>query len=422
MSAILHLLRSDLRRLLKTPSVPLIWLAFPIGLSLIEYGAFGSIGRSSTGLPKGSLLFVDLDKSAASSFLGGSLQREPLDDFFTVVSLDSVRQVDEQLLDNQASAALVVPKGFQDSILAGTPAILDYTSNPREYIRPKMVDAALRTFLEISNRFLHESDAALAETRRITQAEGLPSRENVLAVTGAFYDVRSHFQKLGALSGLDLAVERPAPKPGSPARSGNAVNFFAYFLPGLCLFSLLMIGQGFERRYFTARQSGILRRIAAAPLRPGTTLVAEAGGILVGVLVIGTIVLALGSLLFRIPLRQPGIVVLTLLGFSVYVVGLVKTIYSRARSKRAGEAIGSVVVLLTTLIGGGFAPVEIYSQGIRPFATASPVGCASQAMVDALVHGRAFAQAAPHVLGIWIWGIALCVLGFALSWRQHART
>ena len=61
-------IRSELRRLSKTPSVPLLWLAFPLGLSLIEYGAFGHLG-GGTGLPKGTLLLVDRDGSALSGIL-----------------------------------------------------------------------------------------------------------------------------------------------------------------------------------------------------------------------------------------------------------------------------------------------------------------------------------------------------------------
>lgn len=422
MRAFLHLLRTDARRLLKTPSVPLLWLAFPIALSVIEYGAFGQIGRSSSGLPKGELLIADDDRTLLSGFLAQSLQREPLSDFFTIVMLDSNAVVEKKLADNEGSAALRIPSGFQDSVMAGAPVGLEYTPNPRQSIRPQMIDASLRMFLEIGNRFLHESHDAVAQVRAANQVEGTPSRATVLSIAGSFYDAGQRFEKLGAVADLDLDVQRPAPKPGHPATTGNAPNFFAYFLPGLVVFSLLMVGQGFERRYFELRTRGLHRRVAAAPVSPLTVLLSQGTAILVGALVVGAVILTAGVLLFDIRLQQPLTIGVTLVGFGLFVVGLFKALYGSARSKRAAETLGSVVTLLMTLIGGGFAPLEIYSDSVRPLAAATPVGCASTTLVNAIVHGRSFAESAPYVLGTWAWAAALCIIGFALAWRTHART
>ncbi len=421
MRLFLHLLRTDARRLLKTPSVPLLWLAFPLALSLIEYGAFGQVGRSANGLPKGTLLLVDHDRTLLSGVFAQALTREPLSEFFEVVRLDTTNVFEKKLANNDASAALLLPAGFQDSILAGGRAGLTYVPNPRQQIRPAMIDAALRTFLEIGNRFLHEAHDAMALVRSQSQVAGAPNRAAVLSISAAFYDAGQHFTKLGALRSLDLKVQRPAPKPGQPATAGDAVNFFAYFLPGLLLFSLLMVSQGFERRAFALRERGLLRRLAAAPVGPGTVLASQAVAALIAALTTGAVILVLGALLFKIPMHQPLVIGLTLVGFSLYAVGLMKMLYGAAKTKRSAEALGSVVTLLSTLIGGGFAPIEIYANSVRPFAAATPVGCASSSMVDAIVHNHSLAMTAPHVLGMWAWGIGFCVLGVAISWRTHAR-
>ncbi len=126
MQLFLHLLRTDARRLFKTPSVPLLWLAFPLALSLIEYGAFGQVGRSASGLPKGTLLLVDHDRSMLSGVFAQALSREPLAGFFDVVRLDTTKVFEKKLANNDGSAALLLPHGFQDSILAGARVGLAY--------------------------------------------------------------------------------------------------------------------------------------------------------------------------------------------------------------------------------------------------------------------------------------------------------
>jgi hypothetical protein len=181
MSAFLHLLRADWRRVVKTPSVLLVWLAFPLLLSLIEYAAFGQLNKSSTGLPRGMLLFVDRDRSTASGGLATMLQRDPMSDFFEVTKVDSSELADRRLTDNEGSASLLVPMGFQDSLLAGGPVELVLTPNPREYIRPPMVDRA-HHLLEIGNRLLRvrcgARDAARPRSRatspRIGHGAGRP--------------------------------------------------------------------------------------------------------------------------------------------------------------------------------------------------------------------------------------------------------
>lgn len=421
MRAFFHLIRTDFRRLLKTPSVPLLWLALPIGLSVIEYAAFGQIGRTPSGLPKGTLLLVDHDRSVSSGFFMQSLQREPMSDFMEVVKADTAQSYEKALTNNAASAVLVLPRGFQDSVLAGGRVSLTYIPNPRQEIRPKMIDASLRTFLEIGNRFLHEARDAFALLRPRMEADDTPSRADVLLMTGAFYDAGQRFEKLGALQDLDIKVQRPPRKSGNAATAGDAVNFFAYFLPGLLLFSLLMVVQGFERRQFMLRERGLARRITAAPVSTGVVLAAHAGGVLCAALVTGAVILALGNVFFHIPLQQPAVIVTALVGFALYAVGLMKALYGAARTKRAAETLGSVVILLSTLIGGGFAPIEIYSTGVRPLASATPVGCASTSLVNAIVHGQSFAETGAYVGGMWIWAVLLCGLGLALSWRAHAR-
>jgi ABC-type multidrug transport system permease subunit len=422
MGDFLHLLKSDWRRLAKTPSVPLLWLAFPLLLSLVEYGAFGQMGKSSTGLPKGTLLLVDRDRTTVSGGLEAMLQREPMTDFFAVVKVDSLPVADKRLIDNEGTASLLVPRGMQDSILTGGTVDLVLTPNPREVIRPPMVDAALSSFLEIGNRFLHESDAAIARMRGFRNLNGYPPRESVMSLAGDFYDTSRRFEKLGRLRDLDVKVVRPAPKPGTNLKGGgNSFNFFAYFLPGLTLMSAFFVAQAFERRNFRSRLAGMGRRVSASPVRPLLVFAAESASILLAVLAAAFVILLFGAVLFHIPWRNPGLLVLTLVGFALFAVGLLKTLYGGARSLRTAEAVGSVVIMLSMMLGGAFAPVEVYAESMRRIAVVSPVGCASSAMVDALVHGSSLLESAPHLLGIWAWAAGLCITGIAFSRRAHAR-
>ena len=185
--------------------------------------------------------------------------------------------------------------------------------------------------------------------------------------------------------------------------------------------SALMVAQAFARRYARSRLAGMDRRIGASPVARRTVLAAEATGILLVVLAASLLILLFGVVLFHIPMRRPGLLALAVLGYALFAVGLLATIYGAAKSLRTAEAVASIVIMMSMMLGGAFAPVEIYAESMRRFAVVSPVGCASSAMVDALVHGKSLAESAPHWLGIWAWGAGLCLVGFFLSRRTHAR-
>jgi len=422
MQTIAHLVRAEMRRLGKSPSVPLLWLAFPIALALIFYLAFGSMGTSSSGIPKGKLLVVDHDGTVASGIFKQSLEREPMSDFMIPVPWEDEGRIPQQFRANAASASLVIPAGLQDSLLSGGRIDLAFTTNPRQSVRPQMIEAMLGSFFEIANHALGEVRGALDMVRDMAdQADTANERASVLAISGAFYDSRLRLEKLGELANLKVTVVRPNPDEKHPSRAGGASSFFTYFMPGLLLFSMMMVGEGFEKRFFHDVAQGRARRIAAAPVPRRVTLLAEGFSILVGALICAGILLLASRLLFHVRLREPLTMTLFLLGFGVVVVGLLKTLYARAKSERAAGTIAGVVILMNSLVGGGFVPVEFFAQGMQPFARWTPVGCTSQGLLDVLARNRDLVDVAPMLVRTWGWGLGLCLLAFLLGRRAHAR-
>jgi len=419
MRTLAHLIRAEMRRLGKSPSVPLLWLAFPIALALIFYLAFGSMGSSGGGLPKGKLLLVDHDNSIASGVFKQAMEQEPMSDFMVPVPWADEARIPQQFRANSASAALVIPAGMQDSLLNGGRIDLTFTTNPRQSVRPQMIEAMLGSFIEIANHALHEVRGA------IDMIKDLPNetdeRATVLAISGAFYDAGPRLEKLGQLADLDVNVIRPTPEEKHPSRTGGASSFFTYFMPGLLLFSMLMVGEGFEKRFFHDVVQGRARRIAASPVPRRLALTAEGISILAAALVCAVILLLASRFLFSVRLREPLAMTLFLVGFGVVVVGLLKALYARAKSERAAGTIAGVVILMNTLVGGGFVPVEFFAAGAQPFARLTPVGCTSQGLLEILARNRDLVDVTPLLLRTWAWGLGLCLLAFLLGRRAHAR-
>jgi ABC-type multidrug transport system permease subunit len=214
-------------------------------------------------------------------------------------------------------------------------------------------------------------------------------------------------QRLALLKDLDVAVERPQGKgPG-----GDAPEFFAYFFPGLLLFSLLFLAQSIEGRAMRDRFAGIHRRIAASPVSPAKRLAAEGLLTFLGAFASSVLVLVAAVALFGIRVHAPAGVAILLAGFCLFASGFVKFIFAGAKSQRAASAVGMVTILLLSLLGGGFAPVAIYPAGLARLAGWSPVGAASLGLVDLLALGRGTRDVVGPIAGIWGWALLMAFLG-----------
>src|SRR5438128_10644577 len=111
--------RHHLLRIFRSPGLILILLAVPVTLAVIEYAAFGPTVASGR-LPPIKVLVLDEDKTLVSGavpqvFTAGG----PLKGMFetsTIADRAAARALFQQ---NEASALVVVPKGFQEALLAG---------------------------------------------------------------------------------------------------------------------------------------------------------------------------------------------------------------------------------------------------------------------------------------------------------------
>ena len=119
MNRILDIAQKDLVQILRDHKTFLFLLIMPIAFTFFFAIAFGGAGQSTTDtrLPVG---FLDQDHSALSGELGKLLAGS------TVIRLDQNPQrtsteLDKLVADEKLAAAIIIPAGYGESILDGTP-------------------------------------------------------------------------------------------------------------------------------------------------------------------------------------------------------------------------------------------------------------------------------------------------------------
>ena len=126
----------------------------------------------------------------------------------------------------------------------------------------------------------------------------------------------------------------------------------------------------------------------------------------------------IGAIIFRIQLRDPVSLVAIGLGFAVFAGGLHLLSASLARSDRGAGFVGSVVVLVLSLLGGTFLPIETYPPFLQRVAALVPNGAAQQGFIDVLVHRVPLAELGGRLGVTWAWGLVTMALAVYFERRR----
>jgi ABC-2 type transport system permease protein len=175
-----------------------------------------------------------------------------------------------------------------------------------------------------------------------------------------------------------------------------------------------MIGYGVASTAFAGlaitmtirRESGVLKRIRATPLLPSTYLLAVLASTFITFLVEATILIALGKILFHVPLpSQP---------FSLFVVLVIGTIAFAAlglgmsglvRSAEGASAVVNFVYLPMAIISGTFFSPNKYPGFLKAIANVLPLTYFTKLTRDVMVRHEHFWHAREAIAAVLVWGV-----------------
>src|SRR5207245_4868689 len=163
--------------------------------------------------------------------------------------------------------------------------------------------------------------------------------------------------KVGGLGDVGVAVERPGAQ--ATTRIGvNAGEFFATLFPGLVLFGLMFIGQVLALRLLRDRTRGLQRRLLTTPVSATAAILGSMLFLVTALVVMLGVLGLLATAVFRVHLRAPAALLAFGFGFAAFTAGMQLTVGALAASDRGARAISSGVIMLLSLLGGSFVPIE----------------------------------------------------------------
>jgi hypothetical protein len=388
------------QRVLKRPGSALLWMALPFVFMTIYTLAFGG---GDGGMPKVGIAIVDQDSSLVSRLVKTSLAQGPVAGMVTLIDARDLTEVETLFEKETASAAIVVPDGFGDKLLRSEPDTLRLYRNPRHSIGPQIAEGILGGMVTIGNELLGRFAAPLGTARDMLDQSTAPSSEEIASLSNTFFAAGRGMQGLSALRRIDVVVV------DEEAQEESGFSTAALFFPGLIMFGLLSLSLHLEHRFILDRTRHVTDRLVTAPVAPWRVAVEQRVFSVSFLYVIGIVSLALGAVIWRIPLRGVASANLIVVAMVIFIAGWNGLLYALSRSPRAASAIASTAMVFLSILGGGFFPAEFMPASFLSAVKWVPTGMANLGLTRALT-GRDVTISLPLLFAMSLTVLTMAVL------------
>jgi len=337
--------------------------ALTIGLGFVT-GRFS--GSSSAGLSGIPVVLVNQDGGQLGNALVDAFQSKDLATLIALSVAADPALARQQVDEDKAAAAIVIPAGFTQSIIptqgavpAGDVVQITLYSNPT---RPTSV-GVVKTIVD---QFLSEVEVGrvggqVAVMQLISQ--GLIRVQDAPRI-GAEIGAR---QAGAAQEGGSIALK-------SVAGGAEAVQFdpLAYMAPGMALMFLMFTVSYGGRTLLSERVQGTLPRLLVSPTSTAQVLGGKIFGIYLTGLAQMLILILASTLFFRLRWGDPAGVLVLVLAAVAGAVGWGMLITALAKTAGQVSAIGTALMLTFGILGGSFISMDAMPAWYRAASKITP--------------------------------------------------
>ncbi len=390
---IIDLMLKDLSQVARDWRAAVFLLGMPIIFTLLFGFAFGGQGGTGQGDPRLPVGFVDQDQGRMGA------QVETLLSGSAVMRIDdresSPDELEEAVADGDLAAAIIVPAGYSDALLAGqAPQLIlvtDPGSNAGIAIQAEVQSAANRLYSAVfaaglSGQIYDERVGFADEATRETYFNDRLG-EGVAAWEDPPISVSSR-----------LAIVQQG--------EDESENAFAQSSPGMMAqFSVAGL-MGAVTILVLERKSGAMKRLLTTNLSRGQILFGHYLAMVVMIFAQLALLVIFGQLLLGLNyLSQPLATLLMIVAASVFVAALGLLIGALAKSEEQVTVLALIPMFILAGLGGAWVPLEVMPAGFQTFARLTPLAWMMTGFQDIIIRGQGLGS---------VWLPALVLLGYAL--------
>jgi ABC-type multidrug transport system permease subunit len=341
-----------LRRYMRDRLAALMWLGIPLVIgSLMILATGGSEGPRI----QAHVLVADEDDTFLSRLLLGAMGQGRAGDIIQAERVD--QEAGRQRLDRgEATALLVIPKGFSEALLKEEPTRLLLVVNPAQRILPGIVEELLRMVAD-GAFYVHRLVGPELRAMATGPTGGRKTFSDVQIVRTAA-SINQTMRKLEryvfppAIE-LRTTVDKPPSADAAPKLSPAML-----FLPGILVMGLLFAAQGLSGDVWLERESGVLRRVVTTPLGIPRFLAGKLLAIASVLAVIALVVLAAGICYVGLPWSRMPLALLWSVAVGVMLTAMMLAVQVFASTRRGASLLTFAILMPMMMLGGCMFPLE----------------------------------------------------------------
>ena len=359
----------DLKLMFRDRAALTFMLLAPFLLTIGMGFVTGRFSGGSSGLSDIPVVIVNLDEEQLGNALVDVFSSEELADLMEPDAASDPGAARQLIDGDQASAAIIIPEGFTQSIIPAEGAMMD-----PNYVQPEAVQIEVYanpsrpTSAGVVKAIVDEFVSRVEEGRTSGMTSIVQLMSNgLLDPQSAETKARDLFQNVDETE--STAITLKTDKEGA-----DAVEFdlLAYFAPGMALMFLMYTVSYGGRSILAERSQGTLPRLMISPTQTAQVLGGKVLGIFfMGVAQVGILILA-SSVFFQVKWGDAlGIIVLILAAvFGATGWGMLITAFARTPAQVGST--GSAVMLIFGILGGSFINLEQMPSFLQTFSKITP--------------------------------------------------
>ncbi|MBK6512837.1 MAG: ABC transporter permease [Polyangiaceae bacterium] len=366
LSTLFALIRKELLQALRDKRMMAVVLAIPIvQLTLLGFAANLELQRAHT-------VIVDDDRSARSRELARGLSAEGT---FVTRDVATVDEAMDALRSNDATVALVIPRGFGRDVEAGVPVALQVLVDGSDPTGSVAASAALEQYA--SRVSLREALARLPASAgraprvtlepRLLYNPSLKSRVYIVPATGASI---------------------------------------------LLIVTAIITAMGLARE----REVGTMEQLLVTPIHPMVLMAGKTIPYAIFGLLDQAVILVVGNVVFDVPLRGPiPVLMLSAVVYLTSTLGLGLVVGALSRTQQQALMGAFFIILPAILLSGMMTPVEAMPGWVQPITWVNPARYYIEILRSILLRGAGLediARPLAHLAGLAIAFMALAVVRF----------
>ncbi len=205
------------------------------------------------------------------------------------------------------------------------------------------------------------------------------------------------------------SIQEPPPVEGRPYR------YLDFFLPGMLGFSMLSAGIfGTAFIFFNLRQTLVLKRFFATPVKRIYIIIAEGSSRLILQIIASAIIILVGYFAFDFTLVNGfttflNMMFLTIFGLIIFL-GMGFVISSIAKSEALIPPLANMITMPQLLLSGVFLSTSNFPDWLQPICNALPLTQLNNALRDVAFQGKSLLEVWQPILILSIWGILVYAL------------